>query len=117
MAGKRYGFEADAIGPGLLDRVRDDWRALRPLVTWVATHAQTNAQHVHAGVVDPLRLTVVVHREPTDRVTDRLVPVAGRGICSVAATEKWLPVGEKSTPCSCAMRRGWSVAQGLAKRL
>ncbi len=40
MAGKLYGFEADAIGPGLLDRVRDDWRTLRPLVTWIATHAQ-----------------------------------------------------------------------------
>ena len=39
MAGKRYGFEADAIGPGLLDRVRDDWRALRPLVTWLASNA------------------------------------------------------------------------------
>jgi uncharacterized protein (TIGR02453 family) len=38
MAGKRYGFEADAIGPGLLDRVRDDWRALRPLVEWLAEH-------------------------------------------------------------------------------
>ena len=38
MAGKRYGFDADAIGPGLLDRVRDDWRALRPLVEWTATH-------------------------------------------------------------------------------
>ncbi len=40
MAGKRYGFEADAIGPGLLDRVRDDWRSLRPLVTWLADNAQ-----------------------------------------------------------------------------
>ncbi len=40
MAGRRYGFDTDAIGPGLLDRVRDDWRLLRPFVTWVATHAQ-----------------------------------------------------------------------------
>lgn len=40
MAGKRYGFDAEAIGSGLLERVRDDWRALRPLVEWVATHAQ-----------------------------------------------------------------------------
>ncbi len=38
FAGRRYGFQADAIGPGLLDRVRDDWRALRPLVEWVSTH-------------------------------------------------------------------------------
>lgn len=41
MAGRRYGFEADDIGPGLLDRVRDDWRALRPLVEWCAEHSRT----------------------------------------------------------------------------
>ena len=37
IVGRSYGFEADAIGPGLVDRVRADWRALRPLVTWL-TH-------------------------------------------------------------------------------
>ncbi len=37
VAGRPYGFEADAIGPGLVDRVRQDWRALRPLVTWLTT--------------------------------------------------------------------------------
>ena len=31
---RSYGFE-DLDTPGLLDRVRDDWRALRPLVEWV----------------------------------------------------------------------------------
>jgi uncharacterized protein (TIGR02453 family) len=36
FVGRPYGFEEDAIGPGLLDRVRADWRALRPLVEWVA---------------------------------------------------------------------------------
>jgi uncharacterized protein (TIGR02453 family) len=36
MVGRSYGFEAEAIGPGLLDRVRGDWRATRPLVTWLA---------------------------------------------------------------------------------
>ena len=41
MAGRGYGFEADDIGPGLLDRVRDDWRALRPLVEWCAEHSRT----------------------------------------------------------------------------
>ncbi len=41
MAGRRYGFDPDDIGAGLLDRVRDDWRALRPLVEWVAEHART----------------------------------------------------------------------------
>ena len=35
FVGRSYGFEADAIGPGLVDRVRADWRALRPLVTWL----------------------------------------------------------------------------------
>jgi hypothetical protein len=41
--GRSYGFEADAIGPGLLDRVREDWRALRPLVEWVR-EAQAGAR-------------------------------------------------------------------------
>lgn len=35
FVGRPYGFESDAIGPGLLDRVRSDWRALRPLVEWL----------------------------------------------------------------------------------
>jgi uncharacterized protein (TIGR02453 family) len=39
FAGRRYGFEAEDIGPGLLDRVRTDWRALRPLVEWIADRA------------------------------------------------------------------------------
>ena len=39
LVGRRYGFDAEDIGPGLLDRVRDDWRAMRPLVEWTATHA------------------------------------------------------------------------------
>ena len=29
------GFEADAIDAGLVDRVRADWQALRPLVSWL----------------------------------------------------------------------------------
>lgn len=40
FAGKAYGFDADAIGPGLLDRVRDDWRLLRPLVEWLQHHGE-----------------------------------------------------------------------------
>ena len=36
FVGRPYGWEDDAIGPGLLDRVRDDWRELRPLVQWLA---------------------------------------------------------------------------------
>jgi len=36
MVTRSYGFEADAIGPGLLDRVREDWRATRPLIEWLA---------------------------------------------------------------------------------
>ena len=35
IAGRSYGFEADAIGADLVDRVRADWKALRPLVTWL----------------------------------------------------------------------------------
>ncbi len=35
FANKSYGFESDAIDAGLLDRVRDDWQALRPLVSWL----------------------------------------------------------------------------------
>ena len=35
FVGRSYGFETDAIDAGLLDRVRADWRALKPLVTWL----------------------------------------------------------------------------------
>jgi uncharacterized protein (TIGR02453 family) len=35
FVGRSYGFEADAIDAGLVDRVRADWKALRPLVTWL----------------------------------------------------------------------------------
>jgi uncharacterized protein (TIGR02453 family) len=35
FVGRSYGFEADAIGAGLVDRVSADWRALRPLVSWL----------------------------------------------------------------------------------
>jgi uncharacterized protein (TIGR02453 family) len=38
FAGRRYGFEAADIGPELLERVREDWRSLRPLVEWVSHH-------------------------------------------------------------------------------
>jgi uncharacterized protein (TIGR02453 family) len=35
---KRYGFEPFIHTAELLDRVRDDWRRLRPLVSWLAEH-------------------------------------------------------------------------------
>jgi uncharacterized protein (TIGR02453 family) len=35
IAGKPYGFEKLIHSPELLDRVREDWRALNPLVTWL----------------------------------------------------------------------------------
>jgi uncharacterized protein (TIGR02453 family) len=35
FVGRSYGFESDAIDAGLVDRVRADWKALRPLVTWL----------------------------------------------------------------------------------
>ena len=39
FAGKPFGFEG-LDSPDVLDRVRDEWRALRPLVEWVADHAE-----------------------------------------------------------------------------
>ena len=36
LGGMRYGFEPFVHTPELLDRVRQDWRRLRPLVTWMA---------------------------------------------------------------------------------
>jgi len=39
FAGKSFGFEG-LDSPDVLDRVRAEWRALRPLVEWVATHAE-----------------------------------------------------------------------------
>jgi uncharacterized protein (TIGR02453 family) len=39
FAGKPFGFEG-LDSPDVLDRVRDEWRALRPLVEWVATHTE-----------------------------------------------------------------------------
>jgi uncharacterized protein (TIGR02453 family) len=35
FVGRSYGFEPDAIDAGLVDRVRADWQALRPLVGWL----------------------------------------------------------------------------------
>jgi uncharacterized protein (TIGR02453 family) len=40
VAGKSYGFEPFIHTPELQDRVREDWRRLRPLVEWVADHAR-----------------------------------------------------------------------------
>ncbi|MCW2764655.1 MAG: hypothetical protein JWO11_614 [Nocardioides sp.] len=42
-AGHSIGFEPVIHTPELLDLVRDDWRALRPLVEWVAQHTQVRA--------------------------------------------------------------------------
>jgi uncharacterized protein (TIGR02453 family) len=39
FAGKSFGFE-NLDTPEVLDRVRAEWRSLRPLVQWVATHAE-----------------------------------------------------------------------------
>jgi uncharacterized protein (TIGR02453 family) len=41
VVGRAHGFAPVIHTPGLLDVVRDDWRALRPLVEWVATNAAT----------------------------------------------------------------------------
>ena len=37
ILGKPYGFEKFIHGPELLDHVRADWRALKPLVAWLET--------------------------------------------------------------------------------
>jgi uncharacterized protein (TIGR02453 family) len=37
--GRSYGFEPVIHTPELLDRVREDWRAARPLVEWVCANA------------------------------------------------------------------------------
>ena len=42
-AGRSHGFEPFIHTPELLDVVRDDWRALRPLVEWVAENAEPRA--------------------------------------------------------------------------
>lgn len=39
--GHQLGFEPVIHTPELLDLVRDDWRAMRPLVEWVAEHVRT----------------------------------------------------------------------------
>ena len=38
FVGRPYGFD-NLDDPAILDRVRADWRALRPLVEWIAAHA------------------------------------------------------------------------------
>ncbi len=38
FVGRPHGFD-NLDEPAVLDRVRDDWRALRPLVEWIAAHA------------------------------------------------------------------------------
>ena len=42
-AGRAYGFDEVIHSAALLDRVREDWRALRPLVGWVVEHAGDRA--------------------------------------------------------------------------
>ena len=37
---RRYGFEPFVHTAELLDKVREDWRRLRPLVTWLEEHGQ-----------------------------------------------------------------------------
>ena len=36
FVGRSYGFDDDAINAGLVERVRTDWRALRPLLSWLS---------------------------------------------------------------------------------
>ena len=40
FVGRGYGFDDVIHSPDLTERVRSDWRALRPLVEWVATRVE-----------------------------------------------------------------------------
>ena len=40
FVGRSYGFEPFIHTPELLDRVREDWRALRPLVEWISARVE-----------------------------------------------------------------------------
>ena len=40
FVGRPYGFDESALGPGLADRVRGDWQALRPMVEWLSSHGE-----------------------------------------------------------------------------
>ncbi|MFC6695432.1 DUF2461 domain-containing protein [Nocardioides daphniae] len=42
FVGRPYGFEADAIGADLVERVRSDWESLRPLLTWLTTRPKAD---------------------------------------------------------------------------
>jgi uncharacterized protein (TIGR02453 family) len=42
FVGKPYGFEKFIHTPELLDRVRDDWRALEPLMAWLQNAVPTD---------------------------------------------------------------------------
>jgi uncharacterized protein (TIGR02453 family) len=39
--GREYGFEPVIHSPGLVDRVREDWRAATPFLDWVAAHGSS----------------------------------------------------------------------------
>ena len=41
FVGKDYGFDEVIHTPDLVDRVRKDWRATKPLVEWIAAHSAT----------------------------------------------------------------------------
>jgi len=43
--GLSYGFDEVIHGPALLDRVRRDWRAARPLVEWLVTATEHVEEH------------------------------------------------------------------------
>ena len=40
LGSKKYGFEPFVHTPELVDRVREDWRRLRPLVSWMANQVE-----------------------------------------------------------------------------
>ncbi len=52
IAGSPYGFEKLIHSTELLDRIREDWRALNPLVSWLARVAGVPTD-LRAALVEP----------------------------------------------------------------
>ena len=82
IAGHPLGFEPVIHTPELLDLVRDDWRALRPLVEWVAGRRPTQWLSPSVGRHRALGLPVRLHRRDPAVVVDDVdhdqVGVVGR---------------------------------------
>ena len=79
FVGRSYGFEADAIDAGLVDRVRADWRTLRPLVTWLSA-VEVEPDLTVPGLASRECLQLL-HRQRAARRPSRRPP-SRRGCCA-----------------------------------